>query len=132
MSEEKTSEILAKELFDKWNDLLQTKDKNNVAAMYSDDATFLPTLNGELKRGVEGAVGYFEHFLTKNPKGTIMESAIQESDDKSMILYSGLYNFEIGEENAREIVEARFTFAFQKNAEGEWRIVHHHSSLRPE
>ena len=111
---------------------MQTKDKNKVAEMYSDDATFLPTLNGELKRGVAGAVEYFEHFLTKNPRGTIIESAVQESDDKSTVIYSGLYNFEVGTEDTRETVQARFTYVFQKNTEGEWRIVHHHSSLRPE
>lgn len=132
MEQEKNSEQVAQELFEKWNNLLQTKDKEQVAAIYSDDATFLPTLNGELKRGASGAIEYFEHFLTKNPFGTIIESATQESADKNTIIYSGLYNFEIGPEDKRDIVQARFTYVFQKNNDSEWSIIHHHSSLRPE
>lgn len=59
------SKQLAQDIFTRWNESLQTKDKQKVAEMYSKDATFLPTLNGELKRGVESAVAYFEHFLQK-------------------------------------------------------------------
>ena len=126
------SKQIAEDLFTKWNETLQTKDKQKVAKMYSDDATFLPTLNGELKRGVEGAAAYFEHFLQKNPFGTIVESAIQESADGGTVIYSGLYDFEVGPENSREVVNARFTYVFQKNENDEWKIIHHHSSLRPE
>jgi len=126
------SQAVAEKLFAKWNNLLQTGDKNQVAEMYSEDATFLPTLNGELKRGVQGAAEYFEHFLQKNPIGTVVEGAVQESVDGDTIIYSGLYNFEISPDETREIVQARFTFVFQKNAQGEWKIIHHHSSLRPE
>jgi len=100
--------------------------------MYSNEATFLPTLNGELKRGVDGAIEYFEHFLTKNPFGTIIESVTQESSDKNTIIYSGLYNFEIGPEDQRELAQARFTYVFQKNSKEDWSIIHHHSSLQPE
>jgi hypothetical protein len=28
-------------------------------------------------------------------------------------------------------VEARFTFVYSRDEEGEWKIVHHHSSLKP-
>ncbi len=126
-----TSEI-AKEIFTKWNETLQTKDKQKVAEMYSEDATFLPTLNGELKVGISGAIGYFEHFLQKNPFGTIVESVTQESADGDTIIYSGLYDFEIGPEDNREVANARFTYVFQKNENDEWKIIHHHSSLRPE
>lgn len=123
---------IAKEIFIKWNETLQTKDKQKVAEIYSDNATFLPTLNGELKVGISGAMEYFEHFLQKDPFGTIVESMTQESTDGSTIIYSGLYNFEIGPEDNREIVNARFTYVFQKNENDEWKIIHHHSSLRPE
>ncbi|XLQ19843.1 MAG: SgcJ/EcaC family oxidoreductase [Candidatus Moraniibacteriota bacterium] len=126
------SNQIAQDMFIQWNETLQTKDKQKVAEMYSDDATFLPTLNGELKRGIDGAVEYFEHFLQKNPFGTIIESAVQESSDGGTIIYSGLYDFEVGSVDAREVANARFTYVFQKNENDEWKIIHHHSSLRPE
>lgn len=125
------SKQLAQELFVKWNETLQTKDKQKVAEMYGDDATFLPTLNGELKIGISGAIEYFEHFLQKDPFGTIVESVTQESTDGGTIIYSGLYDFEIGPEYKREVANARFTYVFQKNENDEWKIIHHHSSLRP-
>ena len=127
-----TCQKIAEDLFAKWNETLQTKDKQKVAVLYSEDATFLPTLNGELKRGVAGAEEYFEHFLTKNPLGTIIESAVQESADGDTIIYSGLYDFEVDADDARETVHARFTFVFQKNSSDKWEIIHHHSSLQPE
>ncbi len=129
--EQHEAEKIAQDLFAQWNELLQTGDKSKVAAMYSDDASFLPTLNGELKRGIKGAEEYFTHFLAKNPIGTVVESVTQISSDESLIAYSGLYDFELDGESGREIVHARFTFIFQKNSDGVYKIVHHHSSLRP-
>ncbi|HIP50284.1 MAG TPA: DUF4440 domain-containing protein [Candidatus Pacebacteria bacterium] len=108
------SKQLAQDIFTRWNESLQTKDKQKVAEMYSKDATFLPTLSGELKRGVEGAVAYFEHFLQKDPFGIIVESVTKESADGGTIIYSGLYDFSIGPSDARETVNARFTYVFQK------------------
>lgn len=71
-------------------------------------------------------------FCKKDPFGIIVESVTQESADVGTIIYSGLYDFSIGPSDARETVNARFTYVFQKNENDEWKIIHHHSSLRPE
>ena len=42
---------LARQNFKMWNDSLQTKDPKVVATLYSENNTFLPTLNGEFKQG---------------------------------------------------------------------------------
>ncbi len=86
---------LARQNFKKWNDSLQTKDPKAVAALYSEDNTFLPTLNGEFKQGQEAAEGYFEHFLQKDPSGEIVQDACQALGPDSYI-HSGLYNFMVG------------------------------------
>jgi len=45
--------------------------------------------------------------------------------------HCGMYNFEVGSEDSRTIVEARFTYIWQKDERGDWKILHHHSSLLP-
>jgi uncharacterized protein (TIGR02246 family) len=127
---------LATENFNAWNQSLLSRDAHEVASLYAEDASFLPTLNPEFKNGRDGAEQYFKHFLEKNPEGKIIEEAVQEiSADKdgrpSSFLHSGLYNFAVGEQNNRQIVEARFTFLWQKDESGDWKIKHHHSSLKP-
>lgn len=96
----------------------------------------MPTLNPELKKGKDGAKEYFHHFLEKNPEGKIIEDMIQEvsfdeSGETISFIHSGLYNFEVGGPDQREVVAARFTFVYAKNKDGHWEILHHHSSLVP-
>lgn len=117
--------------FDKWNQTLLTKDPAAVAALYTSDNDFLPTLSPDFKRGIAGAADYFTHFLEKNPTGEIVEDNVQELSPDA-ILHSGMYNFTVGQEDNRQVVEARFTFVYKKDGDGEWKIAHHHSSLKPQ
>lgn len=117
--------------FTVWNNALQTKDPGKVAELYSEDATFLPTVSGEFKQGRAGAKEYFAHFLTKDPEGTITEEKLQIVADNCYI-HSGMYSFEIGPENDRQSVSARFTLVWKDMGDGTWQIIHHHSSARPE
>jgi len=132
MENEKSIFEIAKQNFEKWNGLLQTKNPEEVAKLYTEDSTFLPTMSSDFKFGIEGAKDYFEHFVKKNPFGTIVEEKVQAIRSLSLESYvhSGLYNFEVGEKANREIVQARFTFVWSK-INGEWKIIHHHSSVKP-
>lgn len=127
---------LAADNFKIWNQALLSRNAHEVALLYSKDASFLPTLNPEFKNGQDGAEKYFQHFLEKNPEGKIVEEAVQETAVGkdglvSGFLHSGMYDFEIGESDHRQKVEARFTFLWQKDETGTWKIAHHHSSLKP-
>ena len=125
------AEKIAEENFKRWNEALQTKSSHKVAELYGDKNTFLPTLNGDFKKDQKGVEEYFEHFLQKEPVAEIIESETQMSEDEKTLIYSGMYNFKIREGNNQKIIPARFTFVWQKNNQGEWKIIHHHSSLRP-
>jgi hypothetical protein len=47
-------------------------------------------------------------------------------------LHSGLYDFEVDKNGGgREIIHARFTYLWGLNKKGEWKILHHHSSIKP-
>lgn len=116
--------------FKRWNDALQTRNPEAVAELYTNDASFLPTVSGEFKFGQEEAAGYFEHFLQKFPYGKVMDEKVQITGPNSY-LHSGMYNFELGPENERQTVEARFSFVWYRFPNGLWKIAHHHSSVKP-
>jgi len=128
--------VLAKQLklaelnFERWNNALLTKDPKKVASLYTKDASFHPTMSGQFKHGQKGAQDYFEHFVLKSPSGKVVEQKVQFTGAKNYI-HSGLYDFEIGPTGKREIAEARFTFVWQKDKTGKWKIAHHHSSVKP-
>ena len=123
-------EAIASENFEIWNKALQNKDPKKMAEFYIENATFLPTLSEEFKKGQLGAEEYFKHFLEKNPIGEVSEKEVQIIRNDCYI-HSGMYNFEVDSDNGRQVVEARFTFIWEKDNQGEWKIVHHHSSLKP-
>jgi hypothetical protein len=121
--------------FKKWNDALLSKDPQEVAKIYSKrHIAFLPTLSKTFIKDQEGVEKYFIHFLSKNPNGNVItgEEIIYIIDENNYT-HSGFYDFEIdGARGSRIIVNARFTFGWRKNLEGEWKIVEHHSSLQPQ
>jgi len=121
---------IANKNFVLWNEALQTRDAKKVAALYTLDATFLPTVSGEFKKGQLGAEEYFQHFLQKNPVGKIIADEVQALG-ADYYLHSGMYNFEVGLEEKREAVKARFSFIWQCDNQGSWKILHHHSSVKP-
>ncbi|HOZ36821.1 MAG TPA: SgcJ/EcaC family oxidoreductase [bacterium] len=122
-------EELALANFTKWADSLLTKDPKEVSKLYAPDATFLPTVSGEFKKGATGAAEYFEHFLAKNPVGKLTESATQVLGP-TCYAHAGMYDFELGPDDNRQVTKARFTFIWRQD-NGEWKIIHHHSSVRP-
>lgn len=122
---------IARENFKKWNTSLQTKDPMVVAELYTIDSTFLPTVSGEFKKGQNGAQEYFTHFLQKDPFGKITDEEVQELDDNHY-LHSGMYTFEVGPVDNRQTVSARFTYVWRKGEAGEWKVILHHSSMRPQ
>lgn len=125
-----TSDIAHKN-FQRWNIALHSKDPSQMLNIYQESATLLPTLASDYRTNPSSIHKYFEHFLKKNPIGYIIEEKIQPIDDNNYI-HSGLYNFNITKNHKQEEVSARFTFVWQRSKNGPWKILHHHSSLRPQ
>jgi len=124
--------VLLQANFKRWNDALQTKNAATVANMYTFHPSFLPTVSGDhITMGGTGTdtEAYFVEFVKKNPFGTITDDVVQVYSDDAY-LHSGLYTFELGQGAARAPVEARFSYVW-KRVGGEWKISHHHSSVRP-
>jgi uncharacterized protein (TIGR02246 family) len=119
-----------KELFERWNSALGSGDPRQVSALYSDDALLLPTLSATSRANREAITDYFATFLAQAPEGRIDTREIRLGCNQA--LDAGTYSFLLhppAEEPRR--VQARYTFVYVYR-NGDWRILHHHSSLMPE
>jgi uncharacterized protein (TIGR02246 family) len=122
---------VAKKNFELWNNALLSGNPKKVAELYAEDASFLPTMSGKFEKDQAGAEKYFQHFLEKHPSGEIIQDEVQIIDPKNY-LHSGFYNFKVDDgQGGRETVQARFSFVWRQNEQGEWKIIHHHSSVKP-
>jgi len=119
-------------LFDGWNAALRTHDPDVVADRYAKDAVLLPTLSKEVRADRAGIVDYMEHFLQNKPVGEKIETHINVLDSDSA-LDSGVYRFTLTDPvtGKKRVVEARYTYEYEKRG-GKWLIVNHHSSAMPE
>ncbi|MFF8938398.1 SgcJ/EcaC family oxidoreductase [Streptomyces paradoxus] len=120
-------------LFDQWNAALQTGDPKKVADLYAKDAVLLPTVSNQVRTDRAGIVDYFEHFLQNKPFGTKVESVVNVLD-RDTVIDTGVYEFALTDHDTGEksTVKARYTYAYEKQPNGKWLIVNHHSSKMPQ
>ena len=116
-------------LFDAWNNALQMGDAKKVAALYAEDAVLLRTVSNLPRTTPAEIEEYFSHFLQKKPYGIIKQRKVKQGCNK--LTDAGIYDFEVVSGGRKEIVPARYTFVYEYR-NGEWKIVHHHSSMMPE
>ena len=113
-------------LFESWNQALATDDPSQVAQLYGDHALLLPTLSSELRETPEAITDYFNSFLARHPSGSVTHRQIRLGCNGAVD--AGTYRFTLHDPEAT--VEARYTFVYGLE-DGQWRILHHHSSLLP-
>ncbi|MCK8438147.1 SgcJ/EcaC family oxidoreductase [Streptomyces sp. D2-8] len=120
-------------LFDNWNAALRTGDPEKVADLYAKDAVLLPTVSNQVRTDRAEIVDYFEHFLQNKPVGTKIESVVNVLD-RDTVIDTGVYEFALTDHATGEksTVEARYTYAYEKQPDGTWLIVNHHSSKMPQ
>ena len=111
-----------------WNQALQTENPDKVVACYAEDAILLPTVSAKVRHNHDEIRDYFVHFLSKKPRGRIIEENIRIYD--TIAINSGLYNFYLTQNGDEADVAGRFTFVYQKSEDG-WLIIEHHSSILP-
>ncbi|MFO7809584.1 SgcJ/EcaC family oxidoreductase [Guyparkeria sp.] len=119
---------LAEDLFNQWNDALKTGDARQVTDLYAEDGVLLPTVSNVPRTSHAEIKAYFEHFLEKNPIGTINTRNVKLGCNK--LTDAGTYTFRVTDGDQTRDVPARYTFVYE-NRDGRWLIVHHHSSLMP-
>lgn len=124
-----SSEKLAQDLFDTWNNALQTGNPKRVAQLYWDDGVLLPTVSNVPRVNHAEIEDYFHHFLESKPFGTIVSRNLKQGCNK--LTDAGIYEFKITKNGEQMVVPARYTFVYEFR-NGKWKISHHHSSMMPE
>lgn len=123
----KTTKAEIAQLFDRWNNSLQTGDPKQVVANYAPVAILLPTLSNKVRTTAAEKEDYFRHFLEDGPIGKIDYSHIQLGCNTAFD--AGVYTFTFKKTGKK--ASGRYSFNYQWNGK-EWLITKHHSSLMPE
>jgi hypothetical protein len=95
--------------------------------LYSKNPVLLPTVSNKPRVDYNMILDYFTAFLQKKPQGVILDSFVTVGDGWSMD--NGTYEFTMGADGSK--VRARYSFVYTCE-DGEWKILHHHSSAMPE
>ena len=119
------------EAMDRWIEAVTTADPDSVAKLYAKDAVFWGTVSPFMRTTFEGIKNYFVHFMRlKNLNAFYYKPMVRVYGDIAII--SGYYTFYYEQNDTMMSIPARYTFAYRKNQDGEWRIVDHHSSAVPQ
>ena len=124
-ADEKGCEAIGKKLLDKWIKTLSSVDSDQMVDLYHSEAVLLPTLDATVRQGHDTIGQYFNTFLAKGPSCKVEKLKVQAYDE--IVNVCGHYGFTFKDGST---ANARFTFIFTKK-NGEWKIMHHHSSLQP-
>ncbi|ODN67278.1 SgcJ/EcaC family oxidoreductase [Methylophaga muralis] len=124
------SEDEIQNLFERWNQSLQTGDPAAVTANYASNAVLLPTVSNKVRTNHTEIEDYFVHFLELSPHGRIDERHISVND--GIAIDTGIYTFDVTKDGEQKQVQARYNFVYERQNDGEWLIVNHHSSAMPE
>ena len=115
------------ELFDRWNQSLQSGDSRKVVANYAEQSILLPTVSNKPRLTPEEKEDYFLHFLENGPSGKIDLRRIELGCNSAVD--SGLYTFTFA--GTGGVVNARYTYTYRWDGQ-QWLITSHHSSAMPE
>lgn len=116
-----------------WFKQLEQRDLEELVSLYSDtQLSFHPTLWNEHINDRSRTRDYFVDFLAKNPQVHTFEGEILPLADH-YFLYSGTMKLGLGAEchDTQNLLTARFSFVWCKEADDKWRILHHHNSVVP-
>lgn len=112
-------------LLDAWAEAFNTREPARVAALYADDALLHGTSLAQLRVGIAQIRSYFRGTSTVEFGE---RHFVRLADD--CLLSAGHYRFSKMQEGRKIVTSARFTFVFQRR-EGDWKVLHHHSSAEP-
>ena len=113
---------------DNWLNTLCTHNVDDIVALYAPDGILLGTVAEEIAEGRSEIRKYFEMFVQKKPCGKITSMLVQNFGSVKVV--DGTYTFELQDGKDTTVVDARYTFVFQRQ-QGRWMIMTHHSSKQP-
>ena len=122
---------IAKNQLSIWAKTLTAGESQTVADLYLEDATLKPTLDPQHKHNRADIKSYFDHFLPKGPKCTLLEDGNLRATflSETLILFTGKYEFCLEKQN-NDVVLADFVFIYKLDlGTNTCSILKHSSSL---
>ena len=118
--------------FANWRAALSSGKAENVVNTYADDAVLLATLRDQPITSQRARTKYFEALVSKPAMKVTLDRELVRVLDEDDAVVNGTYTFSFEQDGKTVQIPARYTFVFEKNKEGAWKIVTHHSSKFPE
>lgn len=103
-----------------------------IVALYKPDAILLATLKNEPIINQKDRLEYFEGLTKKKDLKVTPQTTYYNIYGDNVAVVSGTYTFSfIDDAKEKKEVPARFSFVFEKGADGKWLVANHHSSELP-
>ena len=115
---------------ERWESVFNAGEVENILAAYTPDALVLGTLSPSLASKPDDLRTYFGAAAAAKSQVKIGESSAIVLSNEAVV-FTGFYEFTRIKEGQTVTLPSRFTFVVEKR-NGAWKIVHHHSSLRPQ
>jgi uncharacterized protein (TIGR02246 family) len=118
--------------YNNWVTAIETADcvGTKVSSLYTKDGILLATFSNEVI-GRKAITRYFDS-LTCNDDLSVKTQSFTSGLNGDLGWATGLYTFSYTDKSGETVIApARYTFVFEKTKSG-WKIVNHHSSVRPE
>jgi uncharacterized protein (TIGR02246 family) len=119
----------ANAVIDRWAAAFTANDADAVVRLYAPNAILLGTVSPDIASDPSAFRNYFARLPGSGNKVVIGERRTVILGDDA-VLGTGFYDFTLVREGKPVSSPARFTIVVVKR-EGQWLIVHHHSSARP-
>ena len=116
--------------FQRFNDGFQTRNPDVMVPLFSRNAVLLPTVSGQMRTDAAGIRAYFVDFLPNAPFGTITESETTIGCNMATRVGNWTVRLTNPTTGVSTDVAARFSFVYTYE-DGDWKILHLHSSARP-
>ena len=116
-------------MVDEWAFAFNSGNVEKIVALYSPEALVLGTVSPSLTTTPDELRKYFGASSAAKSQVALGERAAAVLNNDAAVM-TGFYEFSRPVNGQQVVAPARFTFILVRRDEG-WRIVHHHSSLRP-
>lgn len=114
-----------------WVSGFNAGDVDAIAGLYSSDATLFGTISPSLTTRPEDVHAYFAAVAKSRMQVKLVDTPTATNIADAAVVLSGLYEFSgLRPDGQSFMMPARYSFVVA-NINGQWRIVHQHSSPRP-
>ena len=112
-----------------WEQKVNQGNLEEITALYSLQASLLPTFSPDVKNHPTAIKEYFVNLTKKTHPGVTFETFTSQKTNSSTYIIYGLYTFFWEQDGQRQEFPSRYTFIVDTSQQAP--IQHHHSSQLP-